>query len=583
MNSFLDRNYLSMLQKPTLVILLILFLGCQESPNHTKDLEKQFAQNSHINAPDMNQQTLENLELLGRVWGFLKYHHPEVASGNRQWDFEFFAFYPIYMSAKSTQERDQILIRWIEDLGAIPKCKSCDKESKNVLIKPNHSWMKGTNISQELREKLEYIYDNRFQKKQHYVSLKAYIKNPEFTNEKPYLDISYDDSGYALLALFRYWNIIHYFYPSVYLTDTPWDDVLSKYIPIFLSLDNELDYEKAILQLTAEIDDTHAMLVKGADKITEWRGQYHASIRASFIKDQFVVTEYLNSSLQSELKEGDVITYINGNLLQDLVEKNRPFYAASNEASFKKKIAKNLLRAPKKTIEVRYTRGDQELSTELTLYLKSELNLVQWSEKVLSNKFRILNGNIGYIPVVSVEDRDIKTLKKECKNTEGIIIDLRNYPGTLQLIYQFAPYFMTTTKQFMTFTQGNPKNPGEFYFGEPLKFSKNKNAYTKKVVLLVNEKTQSMGEFAAMAYQAGHNTVIVGSQTAGADGDVSLIHLPGGMDTYISGIGIYYPDGKETQRVGIKPDYEVYPTVEGIQQGKDELLEFAIKLIQQKP
>ena len=44
-----------------------------------------------------------------------------------------------------------------------------------------------------------------------------------------------------------------------------------------------------------------------------------------------------------------------------------------------------------------------------------------------------------------------------------------------------------------------------------------------------------------MAFRAGDNTTIVGSTTAGADGNVSRIALPGGLSTMISGIGIYYP------------------------------------------
>jgi C-terminal processing protease CtpA/Prc len=47
----------------------------------------------------------------------------------------------------------------------------------------------------------------------------------------------------------------------------------------------------------------------------------------------------------------------------------------------------------------------------------------------------------------------------------------------------------------------------------------------------------------------------------------------------ISGIGVYYPDGKETQRIGIVPDIEVKPTIKGFRQGRDELLERAIKII----
>ena len=74
-------------------------------------------------------------------------------------------------------------------------------------------------------------------------------------------------------------------------------------------------------------------------------------------------------------------------------------------------------------------------------------------------------------------------------------------------------------------------------------------------------------------------TIIIGSSTAGANGNVSTIVLPSGLQSYISGISIYYPDGTQTQRVGIIPDIWVEPTIQGIREGRDELLEMAIELI----
>jgi C-terminal processing protease CtpA/Prc len=95
----------------------------------------------------------------------------------------------------------------------------------------------------------------------------------------------------------------------------------------------------------------------------------------------------------------------------------------------------------------------------------------------------------------------------------------------------------------------------------------------------VNEETISQAEYTAMAFRAGDNTVIIGSQTQGADGDISFIPLPGGLKAGISGIGVYYPDGKGTQRIGVVPDIEVKPTIQGIREGRDELLEKAIEII----
>lgn len=105
-------------------------------------------------------------------------------------------------------------------------------------------------------------------------------------------------------------------------------------------------------------------------------------------------------------------------------------------------------------------------------------------------------------------------------------------------------------------------------------------SYKGKVVVLVDENTLSEGEGQAMMFRAGQNTVILGSQTSGADGRVSDIFLPGGIKTWISGYGVYYPDGSQTQRIGIVPDIEVKPTVKGLAEGRDELLEKAIEVIE---
>jgi C-terminal processing protease CtpA/Prc len=96
------------------------------------------------------------------------------------------------------------------------------------------------------------------------------------------------------------------------------------------------------------------------------------------------------------------------------------------------------------------------------------------------------------------------------------------------------------------------------------------------VVILVDEVTQSQAEYTAMAFRVAPDAIVVGSTTAGADGNVSRIPLPGNVNSMISGIGVFYPDGTPTQRIGIIPDLVVHPTVEGIREGRDEVLEAGV-------
>jgi C-terminal processing protease CtpA/Prc len=99
------------------------------------------------------------------------------------------------------------------------------------------------------------------------------------------------------------------------------------------------------------------------------------------------------------------------------------------------------------------------------------------------------------------------------------------------------------------------------------------------VAILVDEVTESQAEYTTMAFRAAPGALVIGSTTAGADGDVSTIPLPGGYSSYISGLGVFYPDKRPTQRVGIIPNIVVTPTIEGIRAGRDELIEEAVRQI----
>ena len=82
-----------------------------------------------------------------------------------------------------------------------------------------------------------------------------------------------------------------------------------------------------------------------------------------------------------------------------------------------------------------------------------------------------------------------------------------------------------------------------------------------------------------MALQTAPDVIIIGSQTSGADGNISDVSFLGKFTTYMSGIGVFYPDGRETQRIGIVPDIDVKPTIEGIKEERDEVLEKAVEVI----
>ena len=243
-------------------------------------------------------------------------------------------------------------------------------------------------------------------------------------------------------------------------------------------------------------------------------------------------------------------------------------------------IAADILRSTSNQINIRYTSDGLANRKNLILYERDSLNIYRWYRRDTSQCYKWLDGNIGYVTLQNIKADDVPVIKETFKDAKGIIIDIRNYPSTY-VVYSLGSYFVSDSVPFVKFTKGNADNPGEFIFTLPNELSNSSDAYEGKLIVIVNELSQSQAEYTAMALRAGNNTTIIGSTTAGADGNGSVIWLPGGLRTMISGIGVYYPDGTETQRIGIVPDVEVEPTIDGIRNGRDELLEKAIELVNQ--
>ena len=168
---------------------------------------------------------------------------------------------------------------------------------------------------------------------------------------------------------------------------------------------------------------------------------------------------------------------------------------------------------------------------------------------------------------------------EKAKNTKGLIVDIRNYPSDF-MPFAMGAYLATKPTPFVAFSYADLSNPGAFYFGDGPGIQHGAAHYGGKVVILVDEISQSQAEYTAMALRAMPNSVVVGGTTAGADGDVSSIPLPGQINTMISGLGVFYPDHRPTQRIGIVPDVVATPTIEGIAAGRDEVLETAEKVIE---
>ncbi len=162
----------------------------------------------------------------------------------------------------------------------------------------------------------------------------------------------------------------------------------------------------------------------------------------------------------------------------------------------------------------------------------------------------------------------------EFANKDAIVFDLRNYPnGTLWTLVDYLyPGSVVPAK----IVAPNLEYPTGFYAYDANIGNGTGSPYAGRVIILMNEETQSQAEYTVMGLEQHPNAVKIGSQTAGADGDVTAAYLPGKIIAFFTGKGVYYPDKKPTQRVGIVPDLFIRPSIQGVRAGTDEVLAKAL-------
>ena len=546
-------------------------------------LDTSYLNGSGITNIQINAKNITNLAIVGQVWGFLKYHHPYAGSGEVNWDAELFKILANTLKCNNLRELSHSLEAYIDSLSKVKKCDDCKiLSSSKVFMAPDYGDLFTRKLlSESLTNKLKYIQQNRSIKQNYWVKKEPSLGYPLFVNEKSYDQMLFPDTGYRLLSLFRYWSIINYYSPYREITEYNWNQVLKDFIPQFVATENAKQYTLATLRLIATIKDTHANIFNNYPTLESIKGKYRVPFRSEFVEHKLIVSGYRTDTLgiQGKVKIGDIIVSINGQRIEKLVKRYLPITPASNYDTQLRDLPWNyLMRSNDEEMQFVVKRNGKVIKLNIpTLKGKSTYTAPKQKEK---GPYYLINDQIGYVNAGRYLNSELALMEKMFTKTKGIIVDLREYPSDF-MPYTFASYLKSFKSMFLKWSTVEYSSPGTFVITDSAYNgpSKNGESYNGKVVVIVNSDTQSQGEFTTMALQSSPNVSVIGSQTAGADGEVSTIVLPGGIYTRISSKGIFYPDNSPSQGTGVKINRIVKPTIKGIMDGKDELLEKAINIL----
>jgi C-terminal processing protease CtpA/Prc len=327
--------------------------------------------------------------------------------------------------------------------------------------------------------------------------------------------------------------------------------------------------------MAAHLHDSHVRVT--SPSLEAALGTALAPMYVRMIEGQPVVTHFTNDTLarRGGAQVGDVILSVDGEEAHARMRRLARYISASTPQALARSAA------------IRMTRGVAGTTVRLRVRraggVVRELELTRSPDFELTGRtgplFRVLPGNIGYADLGRLPASQVDTMFDRLRGTRAIIFDVRGYP--LGTAWPIAPRLTRADMPVAArFARPNPMSPdtterATVEFTQTLGHT-DKWRYLKPTVMLIDERTLSQAEHTGLFLEAANGTKFVGSPTMGANGDVTVIALPGRVTMSFTGQAVRHADGRQLQRVGLVPDVPVRPTIAGVRAGRDEVLERAV-------
>ncbi len=396
--------------------------------------------------------------------------------------------------------------------------------------------------------------------------------------DRSYPEMSYPDRDYRLLALFRFWNVIDRFFPYKDLMDQPWDATLLEFIPKMEAAADALEYTLAVAELTARIQDSHGMIINPI--YARYTGRLNPSVQVSFVEGLSIISLIKDPALEKKgIGLGDVVLSVDGERTEARRARLKRILPASTPGRLEAKVDMTLLAGdPEKPAAISLRKASGKI-VNVTLPRIQEVPL-RPEPSSLPN-VTVLPDGFGYIDLGRLLDAEVGPALEKIKDTPGLVLDMRGYPigGTFRLISRLArkktPFTLFEFPEFSGAAGGfSTREETGYAYPDPDPFD-----YRGKIAVLIHGSTQSAAEHTCLGLEAVADVTFIGSPTSGANGNITYAVVPGNIVIRFTGMSVRHGDGRQLQRMGIQPHIRVEPTIRGVREGRDELLERAVEFL----
>ena len=377
-----------------------------------------------------------------------------------------------------------------------------------------------------------------------------------------------DSLGTRLANVIITYNVFQHFYPYFDVVEVDWPGELREALTRSLADSTRADHLTTLRRMTAPLADGHL-------QVRAPYAPYYPPIYWEWINDTLTVTRVADTTLP--IRVGQVVTGVEGMSVEASFDSLRQTISAGTRGWRDYRSQRASLEGEKDTpitIEVEGTTD--------TLYRDVIPNQYYPLTKIDQPAHRSYPSGIAYVNLDLISMDDLRALFPELQRANGLIFDLRGYPnGNHELIPHLLPQADTTSAwmQIPQFVYPDREPPITYSERNWIDFMQPRQPFLgdKPVVFLTDGRAVSYAE-SYLGFIDNYNlATIVGQPTAGANGNVNILQLPGDIWITFTGMRVTKHDGSQLHGVGITPDVFVKRSVRGVTQGRDEILEAGLQ------
>lgn len=552
---------------------------------------------SGIASSSFGQPLNEKLYYTCKVWGFAKYYHSEVSNCHVNWDSVLLRVLPMVRSASTTDEFNDALDTMLLAAGPMALATTAPPVITDPELLHNRDW--SWTGSPVLRADVQVLLDTIKNNYRPHATCQVdynmggstgyvwngYLKFPQDTIMlHANVHSAFPDADHLMLMLFKTWNITRYFNPYNYVLTTSIDTTLLNFAPQFDTLTTVESLNNTYLRFVTQLDDAHVEGLSYLYYEPSPPGIYRPRILLRHIEGQYVVVR----SLEPSLKPGDALLKVDGLTIPEWEDSLQQFYSAGSIEIKRRSIADNILRRMSVGTPIAIEFADSTGTTQTTT-----INTVNSSSTVFRDFFytyyypadtldgvewSIFDCNVGYMNFGNLTDAGTDAAYAAMHDLPGIVIDIRNYPISGNA-WALSDRILEGPTDVTKLTIPDVTYPGTYmWYVVSMGVLGNPTPYFGNVVVIVDQETQSAAEYTTMMLRGYPGCKVIGSHTAGADGNITYLQPAEDIRFGWTSLGVFYPNGDSTQRIGIVPDVYAYPTKEGVRHNRDYVLEQALAL-----